>query len=419
MTFNKFYQQPIDRRRHLVEAYQSHPLGYTPMSDEIGDRMVENYLYPYSLPLGVAQHFKINDRDYLIPMAIEEPSVIAAASNGAKRLGNIQAEAGAKVLTGQMILIPQTDRLPQDWLADRQEAWLDIARQASPSMVRRGGGPLALRGQRLQKEATSYDCYYLDYDPVDAMGANQLNQVLEWIGPIIAQETQGDLLMAILSNHSPDSLITARAKLPVSSLNSNHQEAFRMAHRIVQASDYAQLDPYRAVTHNKGIMNGVDALMIATGNDWRAIEAGVHAYACHGGKYQPLSHWTLSADDQYLLGEIVLPLQVATVGGTLAVHPNAQWSLHLLGQPDARTLGKIAASLGLAQNFAALRALVGQGIQQGHMALHARSLALQVGAQSDEIDRLVEDLQGQNLINRQVAKELLDKIRYSLDNEKD
>ena len=221
------------------------------------------------------------------------------------------------------------------------------------------------------------------------MGANSLNTVLETLSLKIQADCGGDLIASILSNYCPDSIASARVEVPFERLHKDLSQALRMAQRISQLSQYAHLDTYRAVTHNKGIMNGVDALLIATGNDWRAFEAGVHAYASSKGNYKALSSWYLNEDQSGLIGELDLPMQIATIGGTLGAHPQAQWALDLLDRPNARELAQIAVSLGLAQNFAALRALVTEGIQKGHMALHARSLLAQWGADNSQIEELM------------------------------
>ena len=243
------------------------------------------------------------------------------------------------------------------------------------------------------------------------MGANVMNTVLESLAPEVEASLGGQALLRILSNHGDKLLVKAQVSLPVSQLHANPTQALNLAKRLSQASRVAQLDPRRAVTHNKGIMNGVDAVLLATGNDWRAVEAGVHAHAARDGQYRGLSQWSLSADQARLEGELTLPLSIATVGGTLAVHPTAQLALAILGKPNARELAQIIAAVGLAQNFAALRALVTDGIQKGHMALQARSLALQVGASLEEVPALVKALRQAPAMNRTLAEQVLAQLR--------
>lgn len=418
MKLSGFYRKSFEDRREMIfEQMTATEKVTTPYLDEwVGSQMIENYLFNYQLPLGVATNFTINGKNYLIPMVVEEPSVIAAASKGAKMLGNIEVTSSNRFITGQMILHSLSAEDSQKALEENEEAWMSLAKALSQSMVDRGGGPLKIYHQEHQGEHTDYQCFYLDFDPCDAMGANALNTVLEGLGQRIAQDTSGQVLMNILSNHNPQSVTTAKARMPLSKLSSNPLEAIKRAKKIMLASDYAQIDTYRAVTHNKGIMNGVDAVLLATGNDWRAAEAGIHAYAANQGSYRGLSQWRISADEEFLEGEITLPLQLATVGGTLAIHPVAQWSLKLLNISSAEELSYIVAAVALAQNFAALRALVTDGIQKGHMSLQAKSLAIQVGAKGEEIQRLVRELRKNQPFNRATAVELLDKMRKRLDN---
>lgn len=413
MNFSKFYRRSLEERRQILTDFQDKAFQTPILTDDLANQMIENFVFTYDLPLGLAMNFLINQREYIIPMVIEEPSVVAAASNGAKFLGNIQAEMEQKQLEGQIILTGLTHQQAQRLLDQHQEKWLGVARQASQSMVKRGGGPRGFRLAEFSGATTSYICYYIAFDPCDAMGANALNTVLEALSPVIEADSQGRVLMAILSNYSPDSLVKVRAELPISRLNLSNKKAAEIAQAMAQASEYAHLDSYRAVTHNKGIMNGVDAVLLATGNDWRAVEAGLHAYASREGHYQSLSRWIISEDQQTLIGELALPLQVATVGGTLGMHPGAQWSLDLLGHPSGKELAEIIGAVGLAQNFSALKALVTDGIQKGHMALQARSLAIQVGARAEEVETLVQLLRQEKNYNRDIARELLDKIRHS------
>ena len=342
-------------------------------------------------------------------MVIEEPSVVAAASNGAKRVGNIITTSQPRELIGQIILKEVIDPEQATAVIEKNEHYLlDLAKSFSINMVKRGGGPTRI----WTKTFESYFTVYLGFNPCDAMGANAINHVLEALSEEVEQLVNGVALMRILSNYQPESLVTAKVKIPILSLANNQADSQLLAQNIVAASEYAHLDVYRATTHNKGIMNGIDAVLMATGNDWRAVSAGVHAYASHTGDYQSLTDWKIEED--YLVGKIELPLAVATVGGTLSVHPQAKQSLALLGNPDAQQLSEIIAAVGLAQNFAALRALVSEGIQKGHMSLHARQLAIQAGANEAEAPRLIELLKRQEkAISISVATELLAKMRQN------
>ena len=409
--FDRFYQKTLEERQAIIADYLTEmETTQWELPPEIANQMIENYIGNYALPFGVAPTFCVNGVSRIIPMATEEPSVVAAASNGGKRLGNIQARVLEREVIGQIILMDLADWTQvSDIVAQKQAEWLEAAKQACPSMVARGGGPRRIWYEIF--EAESLMSVYLTLNPCDAMGANVMNTVLEAIAPVVAADLQGDVLMSILSNHGERALVEASVTLAMDSLHANAETGRLIAQKIALASRVAQVDPHRAVTHNKGIMNGVDAVLIATGNDWRAVEAGVHAHAAKSGQYRGLSTWHYDEAQATLIGKIVLPLQVATVGGTLSVHPTAKLALALLQQPNARELAEIIAAVGLAQNFAALRALVTDGIQKGHMALQARSLALQVGATLAEVPLLVAKLRQQPAMNRTVAEQLLAELR--------
>lgn len=397
---------PKERRTVLAQALPDiDTVMDNHLTEEIADAMIENYIRLYELPLGLATNFMIDGETLAIPMAIEEPSVIAAASNGGKRLGNIETQVQPRELVGQIVLNHVTDLQHAKRLIDQHhEAILRMAREHSSSMVARGGGPTRLWTEIKENYLTCY----LGFNPCDAMGANAINHVLEAISDYMEDLVQGKALMRILSNYQPESITKAISRIKIVTLAKDVNQAQDLAQRIVSASQYATLDVYRATTHNKGIMNGIDAVLMATGNDWRAVEAGVHAYASHTGRYQPLTQWKIENDE--LVGEICLPLAVATVGGTISVHPVAQWALDVLGRPSAECLSRIIAAVGLAQNFAALRAIVSEGIQKGHMGLHARQLAVQVGATEEETSVLIQKLKAAPSMSVTVAKALLDDI---------
>ena len=426
--FNGFYKKTPQERLEIL-----HKVGWSKirldLSDETGleevqsiddiqlpnlvaDQMIENYVFNYQLPLGVAVNFIVNDIPYSVPMVVEEPSVIAAASNGAKKVGNIKAKMLKRETIGQIIL-PNVEKpmLIQEIINSNEQELMKIAKAASENMVKRGGGPRKIWTQTFEGDSGAFVTTYISFDPCEAMGANALNTVLENVAPRIATLTEHEPLMSILSNYATEAIVTARCEIPIISLDKDAMLAEEIAHNIALASEYAQIDPYRATTHNKGIMNGIDAVLIATGNDWRAVEAGVHAYASRSGVYRGLSKWKIDHSTNELVGEIELPLQLATVGGTISVHPTAQWALDLLHQPTANELAEIVASVGLAQNFAAIRALVTEGIQKGHMALQARSLALQVGADLTEVDEVVKKLRESDIMNSTKAKEILSLLR--------
>ena len=412
--FSGFYKHSISKRLELMESWLGLSINSadTMLPEAYANQMIENYLFNYHLPLGVAVNLKVNNAEYVVPMAIEEPSVIAAASFGAKLLGNIQAETKERLLIGQIIMTVQQSMAEiQQIIKENKANLLDIASQASASMVRRGGGPKDIWVEEKEHPNRNYVSVYLSLDPCDAMGANVINTVLEALSPTMESIIEGEVLMSILSNYQPQAVTIATAKVPFAHLSKDKEEAKSLAERLEMASDYAWLDPYRATTHNKGIMNGIDAVVIATGNDWRAIEAGAHAYAVKDGQYRSLTKWKVNYEDESLEGSIEIPLQVATVGGTLSSHPTAKLALKMLNITSAKDLSNIIASVGLIQNFAAMRALVSEGIQKGHMRMQARALAMQVGTTIEEIPAVVTQLNEAAQMNRDTARRILEEIR--------
>lgn len=412
--FSGFYKHSISKRIELIESWLDASIdsASTVLPEAYANQMIENYLFNYHLPLGVAVNLKVNNAEYVVPMAIEEPSVIAAASFGAKLLGNIQAETKERLLIGQIIMTVQQSMAEiQQIIKENKANLLDIASQASASMVRRGGGPRDIWVEEKEHPNRNYISIYLSLDPCDAMGANVINTVLEALSPTMESIIEGEVLMSILSNYQPQAVTIASAKVPFAHLSNDKDEAISLAERLEMASDYAWLDPYRATTHNKGIMNGIDAVVIATGNDWRAIEAGAHAYAVKDGQYRSLTKWQVNYENEMLEGSIEIPLQVATVGGTLSSHPTAKLALQMLNITSAKVLSNVIASVGLVQNFAAMRALVSEGIQKGHMRMQARALAMQVGATIEEIPAVVTQLNEAAQMNRDTARRILEEIR--------
>ena len=287
---------------------------------------------------------------------------------------------------------------------------MELANQAYPSIVKRGGGARDLHVEQIKGE-TDFLVVYLHVDTQEAMGANMLNTMLEALKPVLEELSQGQSLMGILSNYATDSLVTASCRIAFRYLSRQKEQGREIAEKIALASQFAQADPYRAATHNKGIFNGIDAILIATGNDWRAIEAGAHAFASQDGSYQGLSQWTLDLEREELVGEMTLPMPVATKGGSIGLNPRVALSHELLGNPSAKELAQLIVSIGLAQNFAALKALVSTGIQQGHMKLQAKSLALFAGASESEVAPLVERLIADKTFNLETAKGYLEKLR--------
>ena len=377
----------------------------------IADQLTENVLSTFDLPFSLAPYFLINGRDYVLPMVTEEPSVVAAASFAAKliqRSGGFTTQVHQRQMIGEIALTDVEDRnTASKRILEDKETLLQLANEAYPSIVKRGGGARDL----WVENKGDFLIVYLAVDPKEAMGANMLNTMLEALTDRIQELSGGQALMAILSNLATRSLVSARCAIDFKALSRNPEEAIEIAHRMELASQLAQVDPYRAATHNKGIFNGIDALVLATGNDWRAIEAGAHAYAAQSGSYKGLSHWTSQPKEKKLYGEITLPMPVATKGGSIGLNPTVQVSHRLLGEPSAIELAGIIASLGLAQNFAALKALVTTGIQAGHMKLQARSLALLAGAKEEEVPRLVNQLLENKPFNLEKAQTLLQELR--------
>ncbi|MCW5893038.1 MAG: hydroxymethylglutaryl-CoA reductase, degradative [bacterium] len=380
------------------------------MAFEAADHMIENAVGVLGLPLGIGLNFRINGRDRLVPMAVEEPSVVAAASSAARlarEAGGFEADADPGVMIGQILLIRVPDvaaaRLRIEQAAPRLMAAADAVH---PNMVRRGGGARGIE-VRVLPDAGLGGMLAVDVllDCGDAMGANAVNTVVEALAPAVEELTGGEARLRILSNLADRRLARARVRFPFEVLTTRTLPGDTVAARVAEAWALAWVDPYRACTHNKGVMNGIDAVALATGNDWRGIEAGAHAYAVREGAYRPLSTWRVEGGA--LEGRLEVPLAVATVGGNLELNARARLALRLLGVESARDLAAVMAAVGLAQNFAALRALVTDGIQRGHMALHARGLALAVGASEELADRVVERLIASGEIKLHKAREIL------------
>lgn len=357
--------------------------GDTPLGFAAADQMIENAIGVIGLPLGIGLHVRVNGRDHAVPMAVEEPSVIAAASRAARLVreaGGFDADSDPPVMIGQIHLVGVPD---PDAAAGRVRAatavLLAAADAVHPNMVKRGGGARGLEVRVLPDASCGpVLAVHVLVDVGDAMGANAINTIVEALAPTVEDLAGGASRLRILSNLADRRRARARCRIPVDLLRHGDLDGTEVAHRIAEACAIAAADPYRAATHNKGIMNGIDAVALATGQDWRGIEAGAHAYAARTGRYEPLSRWTVDAGA--LLGTLELPLAVATVGGNLGLNPRVGVALRLLGVRSARELAQVMAAVGLAQNLAALRALVTDGIQRGHMALHARGLVAAVGA---------------------------------------
>ena len=384
------------------------------MSVTVADQLSENVVGTFSLPYSLVPEVLVNDQEYTVPYVTEEPSVVAAASYASKiikRAGGFTAQVHERRMIGQVALYQVDDPdLAQEKIVDKKAELLELANQAYPSIVKRGGGARDLHVEQIKGE-TDFLVVYLHVDTQEAMGANMLNTMLEALKPVLEELSQGQSLMGILSNYATDSLVTASCRIAFRYLSRQKDQGREIAEKIALANQFAQADPYRAATHNKGIFNGIDAILIATGNDWRAIEAGAHAFASRDGHYQGLSRWTLDLEREELVGEMTLPMPVATKGGSIGLNPRVALSHELLGNPSAKELAQLIVSIGLAQNFAALKALVSTGIQQGHMKLQAKSLALLAGASESEVAPLVERLIAEKTFNLETAQRYLENLR--------
>ncbi len=432
-----FYKLSLAARREVVAnrvGLEQDELGLAleqgGLDAATADKVVENVLGIYALPFGIALNVRVNDVDRLVPMVVEEPSVIAAASNAARMVrqgGGFRAEVVESLMIGQVQVTGVTD--PAGARARLEAAaprLLELATKSVPNLIARGGGPRAVEVRDLGE-----GCIVLHVlvDCRDAMGANLVNTIAEAIGPLTAELAQGKLGLRILSNlcdrrrarvtcrvHARDLVSTPRSQSgaggswpPPSAAATSELEGGDVIDAIVSASRFAELDPYRAATHNKGIMNGIDAVVLATGNDFRAVEAGAHAYAARTGRYQPLAVWHREGEE--LVGELELPLSLGIVGGTLRVHPTARLALKLLGVNTADELAMVAASAGLASNLSALRALATEGIQRGHMSLHARSVAIAAGALGEEVELVAARIAEAGLITVEAAARVLNEVR--------
>jgi hydroxymethylglutaryl-CoA reductase len=385
--------------------------GQAGLTSEQADHMIENVVGTLALPLGIALNFTVNGRDVLVPMAIEEPSVVAGASFMAKLArvgGGFIARADPPEMIGQIQLLCISNlSAARQAILDQKEQMLSEISELDPVLKRLGGGPRDLEVHLIEESPIgAFLVVHLIYDVRDAMGANAVNTAVERLAPQLERLSGGKAHLRILSNLADHRLARAKCTIPLQELAFDSYSAEDVRDGIISAWAFAVADPYRATTHNKGIMNGVDAVVIATGNDWRAIEAGAHAYAARNGRYTSLSTWGQDAQGN-LVGSLEMPMAVGIVGGATQVHPVARTSLKLMGVTTAGQLAEIIVSVGLAQNLAALRALATEGIQRGHMGLHARQVAIAAGAQGDVIEQLAAQMVAEKTVRIDRAKEIL------------
>jgi hydroxymethylglutaryl-CoA reductase len=393
--------------------------GENGLSVEEADHMIENVVGTFNLPIGIARHFVINGRPVPVPMVVEEPSIVAGASFMAKLAqptGGFVAQASAPEMIGQIQVLDLADPdAAREQLLSHKQALLDEAEKVDPVLMRLGGGPKDLAVRLIPESPIgAFLVVHLIYDVRDAMGANAVNTAVERLAPQVEAITGGRVLLRILSNLADRRLAKATVTLRTADLAFDDFSGESVRDGIIEAWAFAAADPYRAATHNKGIMNGVDPVVIATGNDWRAIEAGAHAYAARSGRYTSLSTWGKDEAGN-LVGTLEMPMAVGIVGGATRVHPGAQAALKLMGVRTAAELAEVIVSIGLAQNLAALRALATEGIQRGHMSLHARQVAIAAGAKGAQVDRVAVQLVQEKTVRIDRAKAILEEWRGTQD----
>ncbi|HFK0292398.1 TPA: hydroxymethylglutaryl-CoA reductase, degradative [Listeria monocytogenes] len=421
-AFDKFYKKTVEERHAILAEYadlneeeQAFLASTGALSFDKANHMIENTIGIYSLPLGLGMNMLLNDKRYVVPMAMEEPSVVAAQSAGAKLIaqnGGITGSATKRKMIGQIELISVSDiQAAKENIIANEEQLIAIANQAHPSLQKRGGGAVKIQVRTAQtaNDETLFIVHLL-VDTQEAMGANMVNTMVETLAPELEMLTNGTANMRILSNLVDEATATAVCRINPESLATKTQSGEWVRDRIIAAYEFADADIYRAATHNKGIMNGIDAVIMAFGNDWRAVEAASHAYAARTGSYKPMSKWSKDADG-YLVGELTLPMPVAFVGGSIAIHPIVSLSKKIARVESAKELAMLVCAVGLTQNLAALKALVTEGIQRGHMSLQAKSLAMTAGAEADEIEIVATFLQESKQLNVVAAKEFIAKLR--------
>jgi len=409
-----FYKLSVEERREIVRKFSGLSEDEISLLRNMGglgegnaDHMIENVISVMEVPIGIAVNFLVNGKDYLVPMAIEEPSVVAAASNAAKMArvkGGFRAISSDPIMIGQIELTGVPDPFAAKFrILEQKEMLIKIANEQDPVLVKFGGGAKDIEVRVLDEEEPMLVVHIL-VDVRDAMGANAVNTMAEALAPYISDISGGKVRLRILSNLATYRVTRAHAVFDRKTIGGDDA-----VDGIIEAFRFASIDPYRATTHNKGIMNGIDAVILATANDWRAIEAGAHAYASMNG-YTSLSKWERNEEGD-LVGYIELPIAAGIVGGATASHPKAKVMRKIMGVNSAKEFANILASVGLAQNFAAIRALAMEGIQKGHMELHARNVAISAGAIGKEVDLVAEEMVKERKIRTDVASDILNKIR--------
>ena len=416
-----FYKMTIaERKQYLADLLNLSEEDVRQLNDavslpeEIADKMIENVIGTFSLPLGLGLNFLIDGKDYVVPMAVEEPSIIASASYIAKivrEAGGFKTEATERIMIGQIQVVgcPDFEQAKEDIL-NQKDMLIQAANDAYPSLLKRGGGAQDLEVRIINEDGSKFSkmlIVHLLVDTCDAMGANIINTMAESLAPVVEHITKGKVYLRILSNFADRCLAKATCVIPPELLESEGFTGEEVRDGVVQAYEFAASDPYRAVTHNKGIMNGIDPVIIATGNDWRAVEAGAHAYAARDGHYGSMTTWSVDKDGN-LVGELELPMSLGIVGGASRVHPMAKLAYKILRVDSAKELARVIVAVGLAQNLGALKALVTDGIQKGHMALHSRSVAMAAGATGELVDIISKKMIEKKEIRVGYAKKLME-----------
>ncbi|MEM0371339.1 MAG: hydroxymethylglutaryl-CoA reductase, degradative [Ignisphaera sp.] len=412
-----FYNLSIDERLKIIKEWAGLSdeevallRNFGNLDPKIANSMIENVVGAISYPFAVAVNFRINGKDYIVPMVTEEPSVVAAASNAARfmREGDgICANADKQYMIAQIHIVKSLmPRYSAMEILKYKDTLIDVANATNNTLIKLGGGVKDIDVRVIETRRGPVIVVHLIVDVLDAMGANTVNTMAEAVASFLERITGGEARLKIVSNYAIYRLARAWVRIPIQNIG------LEIAEKIVDASAIAEVDVYRAVTHNKGIMNGIIAVALATAQDHRAIEAGAHAYAARNGRYRPLSYWDL--EGEYLVGTLELPLQVGTIGGAVKTHPIAQIALKILKVTTARELAEVMAAVGLAQNFAALKALVTTGIQAGHMKLHARNIAIMAGAKGELIDVVAEMMIREGKISYDYAKQILNQLQKSM-----
>lgn len=404
MMHKKFYELTPDERLASLNLTPQDEQAWHDNQSGTNAQLVENYISDFRVPMGVVQNMIVGGRRVTIPMATEEPSVIAAANHGAKMLnagGGVAVKLAERAaLIGQLLFSGVSYAELEKMVTTQQAAFFSVAKQAKPSIYRRGGGLLSVVARAVTDNMVSVD---FTIDTKDAMGANIVNTILE-AEQALFSDFQAQFVGAILSNYATAQCVTVTGQVPISKVGGQ-----RVAERLVLLNQFGQQDVYRATTENKGLFNGIGAVTLATGNDWRAVEAAGHAFASRSGRYQSLTEWIIAGD--FLVGRLTMPITVGTVGGAISAMPQAKRALSLLGLDAANDLRGVILAVGLAQNLAALKAIADGGIQTGHMKMQYRALALQVGAHDDEVADLVSQLQDTVQVDATVARNLLMEMR--------